>query len=79
VTLQFAPGTAFIFQAQASWPRSDDYTLAIERTVREVLSNHGVLHSTQCTLLCIDWDEISSCESGFAAAARAATVAALEV
>ena len=52
---------------------------AIERAVREVLSAKGVLHSTECTLCRVDWDDVASCESGFAAAGRAAALGAYEV
>jgi len=78
VTLQFAFSTGFQFKTQAIWPRGEDYTSAVERAVREVLANQGVLDCTSCTLVCIDWDEVASCAAGFEAAARAATRGAFE-
>jgi hypothetical protein len=79
VTLQFSAGAAFQFCSKAKWPQSDDYTATVESAVREVLADHGVLELATCTLLSIEWDEVASCQAGFAAAARAATRAAFEV
>jgi hypothetical protein len=79
VTLKFSPSRTFEFRSEAIWPPGEDYTSAIERAVREVLSARGVLHSTECTLCRVDWDDVASCESGFAAAGRGAALGAFEV
>jgi hypothetical protein len=79
VTLQFSSSTGFKFESRAVWPQTDDYRCVVEQAVREVLSSRGVLDRTACTLVCVNWDGVASCESGFAAADRAATLAALEV
>jgi hypothetical protein len=79
VTLQFSNGSSFRFRSQVRWPHNDDYTNTVEGAVREVLSERHALESTTCTLLRIEWDEVGSCQAGFAAAARAATRAAFEV
>jgi hypothetical protein len=79
VTLQFSTGAEFVFQTHAIWPANDDYTSAVERAIRDVLAEQGVLKQTTCTLQSVGWDEHNSCEAGFAAAARAATLAAFEV
>jgi hypothetical protein len=79
VALQFSPALSFQFTSVAKWPTSDDYTLAIENAVRDVLTARDALAQTSCKLLSVDWDTEASCEFGFAAAARAATLAAFEV
>jgi hypothetical protein len=78
VTLQFGRGNGFEFRSEATWPQ-EHYTAAIDRAVRDVLSELGALDSTTCALQSVGWDEVASCEAGFAAAARAATRAAFEV
>ncbi len=79
VVLQFSRATSFQFTSVANWPGSDDYTVAVAEAVREVIAARGVLAQTSCTLISVRWDSMASCESGFAAAARAATLAAFEV
>ena len=79
VVIQLSPAPAFQFTSAAQWPTSADYTAAIERVVRDVLSVRGALSQTSCKLLSVGWDAAASCEAGFEAAARAATDAAFEV
>jgi hypothetical protein len=79
VVIQFSPASAFQFTSAAQWPTSANYTAAIERAVRDVLTARGALSLTCCKLLSVGWDATASCEVGFEAAARAATDAAFEV
>lgn len=79
VTLRFSGADSFAFSSSATWPTSEDYTSAIEAAVRDVLASKGALNRTACKLVAIRWDDISSCQAGFSAAARAAVLAAFEV
>jgi hypothetical protein len=81
VTLQFEAGRPYSFSSNAHWPSSgDNYEQAIRLTVEETLTAvQGHLNTTSVLLKSIEWDDISSCHSGFERAARAATLAAFEV
>ncbi len=79
VALQFARASAFQFTSVVTWPGSDDFDAAVAEAVRDVLAARGVLAQTSCKLVSVGWDALASCRSGFAAAARAATLAAFEV
>jgi hypothetical protein len=72
VTLQFAPAETYHFRSSASWPEAADYTSTVERAVRGVLLERGVIDKLSCTLTHVGWDKADSCEDGFALAARAA-------
>lgn len=80
VTLQFDSHLPYSFESHAIWPTSDNYEMAIQETVEEILRERlGDLSKTRVLLKRVGWDEVNSCESGFRRAARAATNAAFEV
>jgi hypothetical protein len=81
VTLQFSAGRAYSFSSNAHWPSTNEnYEQAIRLAIEETLAAiQGHLNTTSVVLKSIEWDEISSCQSGFERAARAATLAAFEV
>jgi len=79
VALQFSTAASFQFTSEATWPGPDDYTAAVLEAVRGTLAAKGVLAATTCKLIAVEWDAVASCRQGFAAAARAATLAAFEV
>lgn len=80
VTLMFDSHLPYSFQSQAVWPTSDNYEVAIQEAVEEILRERlGGLNKTRVLLKRIAWDEVNSCESGFRRAAKAATIAAFEV
>ena len=79
VVIQFSPASTFQFTSAAQWPTSADYSAAIERAVRDVLTVRGTLSQTSCRLLSVGWDAVASCEVGFESAASAGTNAAFGV
>ena len=79
LTLEFSKAASYSFSSTAQWPSSDDYTNAVEASVREVLDSKGVANQTACKLTGVTWHPVNSCQSGFQHAARAATLAAMEV
>ena len=80
VTLQFSSHLPYTFESTAVWPVSDNYEVAVQESVEEVLLAYlGDLSKTHVLLKRINWDEVSSCEAGFRQAARAATKAAFEI
>ena len=79
VTLSFDSLQPYSFASEATWP-SDNYEQAVRESVEQTLiERHGVLERTRVVLKRVTWDKVSSCESGFARAARAAAIAAFEV
>jgi hypothetical protein len=80
VTLSLDAQLPYSFSSEASWPTGDNYEEAIREAIEEVLRERlGGLTRTQVVLKRITWDTVSSCQLGFARAARAATSAAFEV
>ncbi len=79
VALQFSRAPSFQFMSVVTWPGSDNFDYAVAEAVRDALAARGVLDQTSCKLISVEWDAVASCRSGFTAAARAATLAALEV
>jgi len=79
VTISFDSFQPYSFTSDVTWP-SDNYEQVVRKSVEEVLIEHqGQLDRTRVVLKRIDWDKFSSCEVGFARAARAAAMSALQV
>jgi hypothetical protein len=80
VTLVFDSLLPYAFASEVTWPTSDNYENAIREAVEGVLLEKlGNLNFTRVVLRKISWHKVDSCELGFRRAARAATLAALEV
>ena len=79
VTLTFQASERFMFLSQVTWPdeQLDD---VVAQEVRAVLADVGPEHEAMLVVLkAIEWDEMNSSASGFTRAARAATLAALQL
>jgi len=80
VTLQFDGLRSYSFTSNVLWPEGGDYEepvrLAIEETLQEI---QGHINSPSVLLKGIEWDKVSSCQTAFVRAAKAATRAAFEV
>jgi hypothetical protein len=77
VTLSFQQSKEFIFISAVTWPE-EELDEAVAKAVKEALATGGPnAVAMQVVLKSIEWDEIHSSASGFARAARAATLAAL--
>ena len=80
VTLQFDGSRGYSFKSDALWPTTDNYEDVVRIAIEEALQQvQGHLDSPAVTLKSIQWDEVSSCQSGFERAAWSATLAAFEV
>lgn len=80
VTLQFDSLRSYSFTSNVRWPDGNNYDepvrLAIEETLQEM---QGHIKGPSVLLKGIEWDDVSSCQSAFVRAAKAATRAAFEV
>ena len=80
VTLQFDGSRSYSFSSNASWPEGDNYEEAIRVAIEETLRTvQGHLNAPSVSLIGIEWNDVSSCQSGFESAAKAATRAVFEV
>lgn len=80
VTLLFDGSRRYSFKSDALWPRTDNYEDVVRIAIEEALQQvQGHLDSPAVILKSIQWDEVSSCKSGFERAARSAILAAFEV
>jgi hypothetical protein len=80
VTLQFDASRPFSFISVVSWPAGGDYDTVVQDEVQATLQElQGHLDWNCVTLKAIEWDDVTSCASGFRQASRAATEAAFKV
>jgi hypothetical protein len=79
VTLSFEASTRFLFVSAVTWPAEALHEVVAE-AVKDALNAAGGQHVNMLvTLKAIEWDEVNSSASGFKRAARAATLAALQL
>jgi hypothetical protein len=79
LTLSFDALQPYRFVSRVQWPDAN-YERSIREAVEEVLKERqGSLDRTLVTLTRIEWDAVSSSETGFRKVAAAATRAAFEV
>jgi hypothetical protein len=79
VTLTFEQSNQFVFISTVTWP-DEVLDKVVANAVKEALATGGAQTvAMQVVLKAIEWDEVHSSASGFARAARAATLAAMRL
>lgn len=78
VTITFDTSVRHGFRSMVRWPAGNNYDEVVRGAVDDLLIElQGSLEWTEVTLEAIIWNDVHSCERGFAQAAREATRLAL--